>query len=67
MRQITSAGGRVPYWHPHRLRHPAATVVRREMAIDAARALLSHRSLGITDSYAELDKALAVEAARKLG
>jgi hypothetical protein len=33
----------------------------------AARALLGHRSLGITDTYAELDQALAVEAARKLG
>jgi len=33
----------------------------------AARAILGHRSLGITDTYAELDQALAVEAARKLG
>jgi len=31
------------------------------------RALLGHRSLGITDTYAELDQALDVEAARKLG
>ena len=57
----------IPYWHPDQLRHTAATVIRREMGLDAARALLSHRSLGITDTYAELDKALAVEAARKLG
>jgi len=57
----------IPYWHPHQLRHTAATVIRREMGLDAARALLGHRSLGITDTYAELDTALAVEAARKLG
>ncbi|MBL7141180.1 MAG: site-specific integrase [Planctomycetes bacterium] len=57
----------VPRWHPHQLRHTAATVIRREMGLDAARALLGHRSLGITDTYAELDQALAVEAARKLG
>jgi integrase len=57
----------VPAWHPHQLRHTAATVIRREMGLDAARALLGHRSLGITDTYAELDQALAVEAARKLG
>jgi len=57
----------VPHWHPHQLRHTAATIIRREMGLDAARALLGHRSLGITDTYAELDQALAVEAARKLG
>ena len=57
----------VPHWHPHQLRHTAATLVRREMGLDAARTLLGHRSLGITDTYAELDQALAVEAARKLG
>jgi len=33
----------------------------------ASRTLLGHRSLGITDPYAELDQALAIEAARKLG
>lgn len=38
-----------------------------KMRPDAARALLGHRSLGTTDAYAELDQALAVEAARKLG
>jgi len=57
----------IPHWHPHQLRHTAATIIRREMGLDAARALLGHRSLGITDTYAELDQALAVEAARKLG
>ena len=57
----------VPHWHPHQLRDTAAIVIRREMGLDAARALLGHRSLGITDTYAELDQALAVEAARKLG
>jgi len=57
----------IPHWHPHQLRHTAATIVRREMGLDAAWALLGHRSLGITDTYAELDQAPAVEAARKLG
>lgn len=57
----------VPDWHPHQLRHTAATIIRREMGLDAARALLGHRSLGITDTYAELDQTLAVEAAQKLG
>jgi len=58
---------RVPHWHPNQLRHTAGTIVRREMGLDAARALLGHRTLGITDTYAELDAALARKAARKLG
>jgi hypothetical protein len=37
------------------------------MGLDAARALLGHKTLGITDTYVELDQALAIEAARKLG
>jgi integrase len=41
-------------WHPHQLRHNAATRIRKERGIDAARAVLGHRSLGITDTYAEL-------------
>jgi len=57
----------VPSWHPNQLRHTAATIIRREMGLDAARALLGHKTLGITDTYAELDQALAIEAARKLG
>ena len=49
------------------LASPPVAAHRREMGLDAALALLGHRSLGITDTYAELDQALAVEAARKLG
>jgi len=41
--------------------------IRLKMRPDAARAILGHRSLGITDTYAELDQALAVGAARKRG
>jgi hypothetical protein len=37
------------------------------MRPDAARALLGCRSLSITDTYAELDQTLVVEAALKLG
>ena len=57
----------VPKWTPHQLRHTAATRIRKEMGLDAARAMLGHRNLKITDDYAELDKALASEAALKYG
>jgi integrase len=55
------------HWHPHRLRHSCATRIRREHGLDAARAVLGHRSLAITDAYAELDSALAAQIAGKVG
>ena len=61
------AGVDVPDFHPHQLRHTAATRIRKEMGLDAARAMLGHRNLKITDDYAELDQALAGKAAMKLG
>lgn len=63
------AAGIVP-WHPHQLRHAAATRLRqafKKKGLDVARAVLGHRSLGMADHYAELDLSLAIEAARKTG
>lgn len=57
----------IPHWHLHQMRHTAATIIRRETGLDAARAILGHRSLDITDTYAELDQGLAVATAKKLG
>jgi integrase len=54
-------------WHPHRLRHTKATEIRREAGLDAARAVLGHRSPVITAVYAELDTARAVEVMERLG
>lgn len=54
-------------WHPHQLRHNAATRIRREHGIDAARAVLGHRGLAVTDVYAEIDANLAVQIARQTG
>lgn len=61
------AGLDVPDWHPHQLRHNAATRIRRERGLDAARAVLGHRSLAITDTYAEIDQALAAKVAAEMG
>ncbi len=54
-------------WHPHQLRHNAATHIRKERGLDAARAILGHRSLAITEVYAELDRSLAADTIRQLG
>jgi integrase len=42
-------------WHPHQLRHSAATRLRREFGLDVARAVLGHSSPIVTEVYAELD------------
>ena len=45
----------VPAWHPHRLRHNAGTLLRREAGIETARVVLGHKNTDITELYAERD------------
>jgi integrase len=59
--------GAVPRWHPNQLRHTKATEIRREAGLDAARAVLGHRSPAITQVYAELDMAKAASIMERLG
>ncbi len=57
-----------PYhWHPHQLRHNAATFLRKEFGIDTARIILGHRSAVITEVYAEMDQQKAMEAVVRVG
>ena len=55
------------HWHPHQLRHAAATRIRRQYGLEAARAVLGHKSLAITEVYAEQDTAKVEEIARLAG
>jgi integrase len=57
----------VPPWHPHQLRHSAATEVRREVGLDAARAVLGHACASMTEHYAEVDAEKAAQAMERLG
>ena len=57
----------VPVWHPHQLRHNAATNLRREFGIEVARAVLGHRSAAVTELYAEMDGKLAANVMLKIG
>jgi integrase len=57
----------IPHWHPHQLRHTKATEIRREAGLDAARAVLGHRSPKVTEVYAEIDVSKAAEVMEKLG
>jgi integrase len=57
----------LPHWHPNQLRHTKATEIRREYGLDAARAVLGHRSPKITEVYAEIDVNKAAEVMSRLG
>ncbi|PCJ52062.1 MAG: recombinase XerD [Planctomycetota bacterium] len=54
-------------WSPNQLRHSAATRIRKDYGIDAARALLGHSSSTITEVYAELDQAQVLRIMKECG
>jgi integrase len=58
--------GIVP-WHVNQLRHTKATEIRRTSGLDAARAVLGHRSPEVTEVYAEVDQAKAAEIMGRIG
>lgn len=47
----------IPRWHPHQLRHTAATRLRKQYGLEATRAVLGQRSGAVTEVYAEIDAA----------
>jgi len=49
-------------FHPHQLRHTAATRIRRQFTLDAAQVILGHKQVSATQVYAEKN----VEAARRV-
>lgn len=57
----------IPVWSPNQLRHSAATKLRESEGIEAASVILGHKSLDVTQVYAEKSKKRAVEVARKHG
>jgi integrase len=61
------SGDPIPHWSPNRLRHNAATRLRKEFGLDVARAVLGHSSPAVTAIYAEVDGAKAAEAMERVG
>lgn len=57
----------VPHWHPHQLRHNAATAIRKQFGLDAARAVLGQRSAVVAEIYAELDFGKAATVMGQIG
>lgn len=54
-------------WHPHQLRHNAATSIRKEFGLEAARVVLGVRSVAVADIYAEVDRSVAMDVMEKVG
>ena len=54
-------------WSPNRLRHNAATELRKEFPIDVVRTILGHSSVDTTEIYAEIDYESARAAMEKAG
>ena len=57
----------VDRWSPNRLRHTAATEIRREFGLEAAQVILGHAAVGVTQVYAERDMAKGADVARRIG
>lgn len=57
----------VEVWSPNRLRHTAATEVRRMFGLEAAQVVCGHSRADVTQVYAERDRDLARRVARALG
>ncbi len=57
----------IPRWSPNRLRHNAATSLRKEYGIEVARIILGHRSPTTTEVYAELDRTKAIQVMAEVG
>jgi integrase len=57
----------VPVWGANRLRHNAATRLRREYGLDVARVILGHSSPAVTEVYAEVDREKAALVMAQIG
>ena len=56
------------FWHPHQLRHTAATLIRRQFGLEAAQIALGHSSALVTEAvYAERDMQKVIDVMKKVG
>jgi len=54
-------------WAPNQLRHSAGTDIRRQFGLEAASVILGHSEVGVTQIYAEADRAKAIEIVGRVG
>jgi len=55
------------HWHPHQLRHTAATDIGQRFGLEAAQHVLGHSSIDMTQIYAERDADVARSVAKAIG
>lgn len=55
------------HWSPNQLRHNAATLLRKQFGLEAARAVLGHSSAVVTELYAEFDEKKAADIMDQVG
>jgi integrase len=58
---------RIPSWCPCQLRHAAGARARRRLGLDAAQALLGHRTVAMTEHYSKLAVDDIMKVAARLG
>ena len=54
-------------WSPNRLRHSAATEIRRQFGLEAAQVTLGHATADVSQIYAQRDLTLAGKIMKKIG
>jgi integrase len=54
-------------WHPHQLRHLAASRLKKAYGSEVARIMLGHAHLSTTELYGERDREVALRVAREVG
>jgi integrase len=54
-------------WHPHQLRHAAATQLRKTYGLEPAQVILGHKTLTVTQVYAERNVAAAMRIMSEVG
>ncbi len=63
----TCESNSIQHWHPHQLRHSAATKLRSEFDLETSCAVLGHSDAQITLRYAEQARGRAEKAAKLIG
>jgi integrase len=58
---------KIPSWAPNRLRHNAATFIRKTYGLEAAQIILGHSKADVTQIYAEINEEKAIQIMREIG
>ena len=58
---------KISSWGPNRLRHNRATFIEKRFGLEAARAVLGHKSAAVTEIYVEMDLNMAAEIMDQIG